>query len=147
MGISPRLRPRIYSVYISRLSPISFFYFILRRIQRFVNFSNEKSKIRYKLIKFFQINLNNSSHAQVVIVTPLLAVHVACPSNKLEKCRTTSFANTFVLMTSRNWNSLPASIFSNSYNLQTFKTRVHKHHASTLSLDEFALLFDNARVA
>ena len=46
---------------------------------------------------------------------------------KLEKCRTTSFANTFVSMTSRNWNSLPASIFPSTYNLQTFKTRVHKH--------------------
>ena len=46
---------------------------------------------------------------------------------KLEKCRTTSFANTFVPMTSRNWNSLPASIFPSTYNLQTFKTRGHKH--------------------
>ena len=46
---------------------------------------------------------------------------------KLEKWRTTSFANTFVPMTSRNWNSLPASIFPSTYNLQTFKTRVHKH--------------------
>ena len=46
---------------------------------------------------------------------------------KLEKCRTTSFANTFVPMTSGNWNSLPASIFPTTYNLQTFKTRVHKH--------------------
>ena len=46
---------------------------------------------------------------------------------KLEKCRPTSFANTFVPMTSRNWNSLPASIFPSTYNLQTFKTRVHKH--------------------
>ena len=38
---------------------------------------------------------------------------------KLEKCRTLSFANTFVPMTSRNWNSLPASIFPSTYNLQT----------------------------
>ena len=45
---------------------------------------------------------------------------------KLGKCPT-SFANTFVPMTSRNWNSLPASIFPSTYNLQTFKTRVHKH--------------------
>ena len=45
---------------------------------------------------------------------------------KLEKCRTTSFANTFVPMTSRNWNSLLASIFPSTYNLQTFKTRDHK---------------------
>ena len=46
---------------------------------------------------------------------------------KLEKCRDTSFANTFLPMTSRNRNSLPASIFSSTYNLQTFKTRVPKH--------------------
>ena len=41
---------------------------------------------------------------------------------KLEKCRITSFANTFAPMTSKNWNSLPASIFPSTYNLQTFKT-------------------------
>ena len=41
---------------------------------------------------------------------------------KLEKCRTTSFANMFVPMTSKNWNSLPASIFPS-----TFITQVHKH--------------------
>ena len=41
---------------------------------------------------------------------------------KLEKCRTTSFANTFVPMTSKNWNSFPASTFLSTYNLQTFKT-------------------------
>ena len=46
---------------------------------------------------------------------------------KLEKCRTTSFPNMFVSMTSRNWNSLPASIFPSTYNLQTFKTRVYKN--------------------
>ena len=33
----------------------------------------------------------------------------------------------FVPMTSRNWNSLPASIFPSTYNFQTFKTRVHKN--------------------
>ena len=46
---------------------------------------------------------------------------------KLEKCRTTTFSNTFVPMASRNWNSLPASVFPSTYNLQTFKTRVHKN--------------------
>ena len=46
---------------------------------------------------------------------------------KLKKCRTTSFTNTFVSMTSRNLNSLPTSIFPNTYHLQTFKTGVHKH--------------------
>ena len=46
---------------------------------------------------------------------------------KLEKCLTNSFANTFFLMTSRNWNSLQASVFPDTYNLQTFKTRLYKH--------------------
>ena len=64
---------------------------------------------------------------------------------KLEKCRTTSFANSFVPMTSRNWNSLPASIFSSTYNLQTFKTRVYKN-LRLHPLDQLSLLFSNARI-
>ena len=58
----------------------------------------------------------------------------------------TSFANTFVPMTSRNWNSLPASIFPNTYNLQTFKPGSTSTHASTLSLDQLSLLFGNTRL-
>ena len=65
---------------------------------------------------------------------------------KLKKCRTTSFANTFVPMISRNWNSLPASIFPSTYNLQTFKIACTNTYASTLSLDQLSLLFGNARV-
>ena len=65
---------------------------------------------------------------------------------KLEKCRTTSFANRFVPMTSRNWNSLPASIFPSTYNLQTFKTWVHNTYASTPSLEQLSLLIGNARI-
>ena len=65
---------------------------------------------------------------------------------KFEKCRTSSFANTFVPMTSRNWNSLPASIFPSTYNLQTFKTRVHKHlRLNPLTWSTFRL-FSNARI-
>ena len=53
----------------------------------------------------------------------------------MEKCQTTSFTNTFLPMTSRNWNSLPASVFHVTFNLQTFNNRVHKHlRPSTLSL-------------
>ena len=62
---------------------------------------------------------------------------------KLEKCRTTSFADAFVPMTSKNWNSLPASIFPSTYNLQTFKTGFTNTYASTLSLDQLSLLFGN----
>ena len=54
---------------------------------------------------------------------------------KLEKCRTTSFANTFVSMSSRNWNSLPAFIFKPS------KPGFTNTYASTLSLDQLSLLF------
>ena len=51
-------------------------------------------------------------------------LHIQCTlinNIKFEKCRTTSFANMFVPMTSSNWNSLPAFIFPSTYNLQTFK--------------------------
>ena len=65
---------------------------------------------------------------------------------KLEKCRTTSFAITFVPMTSRNWNSLSASIFPCTYNLQTFKTGRTNTYASTLSRDQLSLLFGNGMV-
>ena len=65
---------------------------------------------------------------------------------KLEKCRTTSFANTLVPMTSRNWNSLPASIFPRTYNLQTFKSECTNTYPCILSLDQLSLLFGNARV-
>ena len=39
-------------------------------------------------------------------------------ADKLERCRTTSFANAFVPMTWRSWNSLPASTFPDIYNNQ-----------------------------
>ena len=41
--------------------------------------------------------------------------------------RTSAFANSFIPMTSRNWNSLPATVFPATYNLQLFKTRIHRH--------------------
>ena len=46
---------------------------------------------------------------------------------KLDKNRTGAFANSFIPMTSRDWNSLPATVFPATYNLQLFKTRIHKH--------------------
>ena len=46
---------------------------------------------------------------------------------KLDKNRTSAFANSFIHMTSRDWNSLPATVFSATYNLQLFKTRIHRH--------------------
>ena len=48
--------------------------------------------------------------------------------------KSSGFANTCVPITSRNCNSLPTSVFPSTYNLQTFKTRVHKHlHLHPLS--------------
>ena len=46
---------------------------------------------------------------------------------KLNKNRTNAYANSFVPMTSRDWNSLPATVFPATYNLQLFKTRIHRH--------------------
>ena len=46
---------------------------------------------------------------------------------KLDKSRTSAFANSFIPMISRDWNSLPATIFPATYNLQLFKTRIHRY--------------------
>ena len=46
---------------------------------------------------------------------------------KLDKNRTSAFVNSFVPMTSRDWNSLPATVFPETCNLQLFKTRIHRH--------------------
>ena len=46
---------------------------------------------------------------------------------KLDKSRTSAFANSFIPLTSRDWNSLPATIFPATYNLQLFKTRIHRY--------------------
>ena len=46
---------------------------------------------------------------------------------KLNKNRSSAYANSFVPMTPRDWNSLPATVFPETYNLQMFKTRVHRH--------------------
>ena len=62
-----------------------------------------------------RIILRRGSQLVTILTLPYITIAV-----KLEKCRATSFANTFVPMTSRNWNSLSASIFPNTYNLQTF---------------------------
>ena len=50
---------------------------------------------------------------------------------KLEKCRITSFANTFVPMTSRNWYFLPPSAVHDTYNLQNKHLRLHPFTWST----------------
>ena len=47
---------------------------------------------------------------------------------KLDKNQTSAFANSFFIpMTPRDWNSLPATVFPATYNLQLFKTRIHRH--------------------
>ena len=46
---------------------------------------------------------------------------------KLDKNRTNAFANSFIPMTSRDWNSLSVTVFPATYNLQLFKTRIHRH--------------------
>ena len=46
---------------------------------------------------------------------------------KLDKSRTSTLANTFISMSSRDWNSLQATVFPTTSNLQLFKTRTHKY--------------------
>ena len=46
---------------------------------------------------------------------------------KLDKNRTSAFATSFIPMTPRDWSSLPDTVFPAAYNLQLFKTHIHKH--------------------
>ena len=41
---------------------------------------------------------------------------------KLDTNRTNAFTNSFIPKTSRDWNSLPPTVFPATYNLQSFKT-------------------------
>ena len=45
---------------------------------------------------------------------------------KLDTNRTNAFANSFIPMTSRDWNSLPLTVFPATYNLQSFKIRIYR---------------------
>ena len=53
---------------------------------------------------------------------------------KLDTNRTNAFANSFIPMTSIDWNSLPLTVFSATYNLQSFKIHIHEHHPIPKSL-------------
>ena len=46
---------------------------------------------------------------------------------KLDKNRTSAFAYSFIPMTPRDCNSLPATVFPATYNPHLFKTRIHRH--------------------
>ena len=46
---------------------------------------------------------------------------------KLDKNRTSAFANSFIPMTSRDWNTPPAPVSPATYNLQLFKTHIHRY--------------------
>lgn len=44
--------------------------------------------------------------------------------------RTSRFASSFIMRTSKEWNSLPASLFPDTYDLGIFKARVNRHYLS-----------------
>ena len=46
---------------------------------------------------------------------------------KLDTNRTNAFANSLINMTSRDRNSFPPTVFPKTYNLQSFKTSIHKY--------------------
>ena len=46
---------------------------------------------------------------------------------KLDKNRTSAFTNSFISRTSRDWNSLPATVFPATFNHQQFKPRIHRY--------------------
>ena len=48
-------------------------------------------------------------------------------SVKMNKNRTRAFFNSFIPMNSSDWNSLPATVFPATYNLQLFKTHIHRY--------------------
>ena len=45
----------------------------------------------------------------------------------LSTVRTSKFQNDFFTRTAKKWNTLPACAFSKQFNIQSFKTNVHKY--------------------
>lgn len=66
-------------------------------------------------------------------------------SVQLDSSRTNAFTNAFNPMTSREWNSLPASIFPSTYNFQSFKTSIHKYLQLHLNSWNVFLFFSRCR--
>ena len=51
---------------------------------------------------------------------------------KLDTNRTNAFVNSFILMTSRDWNSLPPTVFPTTYNLKSFKASIQRRYLRLL---------------
>ena len=87
---------------------------------------NKLINIRFSLISFILIknqNLINFSNAFIQRSRPTIFVKIF--SN--DEAYLGFLVQDFIPMASRDWNSLPATVFPATYNLQLFKTRTHRY--------------------
>ena len=92
--------------------------------------------LKYQWFKDFLPLLNEQSNFLKVLIVYLCYniiyaykyMKVVISHWNLTYCRKmTTDADSFIPLTSRDWNSLQATVFTATYNLQLFKTHIHRH--------------------